>query len=99
MVDAKAYFKRFAELCPGVPANLEIISGFSRDFPYLKDDFWSVYPKARAKDFAKFLAMAKRGKALEPHRSPDNKAEQDYQRGELERALRYCKEVVGLGLK
>ncbi len=99
LVDAKAYFKRFAEVCPGVPANLEIISGFSRDVPYLKPEFWDVWPKARAKDFAKFLAMAKRGKPMQPHKSADAKAEQEYQKSELERALRYCKEVVGLGLK
>ena len=99
LVDQKAYFKRFAELCPGVPANLEIISGFAKEYPYLKDEFWQVFPKARARDFAKFLAMAKRGHAIEPHRSPDKTAEQEYQRSELERSLKYCKEVVGLGLK
>ncbi len=99
LVDQKAYFKRFAELCPGVPANLEIISGFAKEYPYLKDDFWQVFPKARARDFAKFLAMAKRGHAIEPHRSADKTAEQDYQRSQLERSLKYCKEVVGLGLK
>jgi len=99
LVDQRAYFKRFAELCPGVPANLEIISGFSRDYPYLQDDFWKGFPKARAKDFVKFLAMAKRGHALESHHSADAKAEQEYQRSELERSLKYCKEVLGLGLK
>ena len=99
LIDAKAYFKRFAELCPGVPANLEIISGFAREIPYLKDDFWQVWPKAKARDFAKFVAMAKRGKPMPPHKSPDAKAEQEYQKSELERSLKYCKEVLGLGLK
>jgi sugar phosphate isomerase/epimerase len=99
LLDAKAYFQRFAELCPGVPANLEIISGFTRDFPYLKREFWKEYPKARATDFARFLAMAKRGQAIEQHRSVDNTVEQEYQKSQLERALKYCKEVVGLGLK
>jgi len=99
LVDQKAYFKRFAELCPGVPANLEIISGFARESPYFKNDFWRQYPKARAADFVKFLAMAKRGRPLEPHHSPDNKAEQEYQKSELERSLKYAKEVVGLGQK
>jgi 3-oxoisoapionate decarboxylase len=99
LVDQKAYFKRFAEICPGVPANLEIISGFAKDIPYLQREFWKQYPKARANDFAKFLAMAKRGKAIDGHHSPDNKAEQEYQKAELERSLKYCKEVLGLGLK
>ncbi len=99
LVDQKAYFKRFAELCPGVPANLEVISGFARESPYFKRDFWRQYPKARASDFAAFLAMAKRGHPLEPHHSPDKNAEQEYQKSELERSLKYCKEVLGLGLK
>lgn len=99
LLDAKAYFKRFGELCPGVPANLEIISGFTKDFPYLKREFWKEYPKAKAADFARFLALAKRGKAMEQHHSANNTEEQEYQKGQLERALKYCKEEVGLGLK
>ena len=99
LVDWKKYFERFAALCPGVPVNLEIISGFARPVPYLQQDFWRYWPKARAADFVKFLALAKRGKALEGHKSSDAKAEQEYQKSELERSLKYCKEVLGLGLK
>jgi sugar phosphate isomerase/epimerase len=99
LVDWKPYFDRFAELCPNVPVNLEIISGGARPFPYLKDSFWKEWPKAKAADFAKFLALAKRGKPMESHKSPDSKAEQDYQREQLERSLTYCKETLGLGIK
>jgi sugar phosphate isomerase/epimerase len=99
LVDWKKYFEKFAALCPGVPANLEIISGFARPVPYLRPEFWNVWPKARATDFVKFLALAKRGHPLEGHKSPDAKAEQEYQKSELERSLKYCKEVLGLGLK
>lgn len=99
LVDWKKYFERFAALCPNTPVNLEIISGFARPITFLKQDFWKVWPKARASDFAKWLAMAKRGKALEGHKSAGPKEEQEYQKGELEKSLRYCKEVLGLGLK
>ncbi len=98
-VDLKAYFKRFVELCPGVPVHIETISGFPKDLPYFKKDFWKPFPKARAKDLAKFVALSKRGKAIPPHKSPDAQAEQDYQKGEIERSIKYCKEVLGLGLK
>src|SRR6185436_1444873 len=94
-LDLKKYFARFAELCPGVPVHIETISGFAVEFPYLKPEFWKVWPKARGKDFAKFVALAKRGKPLPPHRSADAKEEQEYQKGELERSLKYCKEVLG----
>src|SRR5262249_37090090 len=99
LVEWRTYFKRFADLCPGVPVHIETISGFAVEFPYLKKEFWDVWPKARGRDFARFVALARRGKALEGHRSPDSQAEQTYQKGELERSIKYCKEVCGLGLK
>jgi sugar phosphate isomerase/epimerase len=99
LVDWKTYFARFAALCPNVPVNLEIISGSARLFPYLHQDFWKAWPKAKASDFVKFLALAKRGKPLDQHKAADPKADQEYQKAELERSLRYCKEVFGLGLK
>jgi sugar phosphate isomerase/epimerase len=98
-VDLKTYFEVFARLCPSVPVHIETISGFAREIPYLKTDFWKVWPKARASDFAQFLALAKRGKPLPPHKSADAKEEQEYQKGELERSIKYCKEVLGLGFK
>lgn len=98
-IDSKAFFAVLARLCPGMPVHLETISGFAVDFPYLKPGFWDVWPKVRGLDFARFLALAKRGRPLAPHRSPDPTAEQEYQKHELERSLKYCKEVVGLGLR
>ena len=102
-VDLKAYFQRFAELCPNVPVHIETISGFNREIPYLKEDFWKVWPKARARDFARFVALARKGQAREPYKAPQDKdkkiAEQEYQKAELERSLKYCKETLGLGLK
>jgi sugar phosphate isomerase/epimerase len=102
-VDFKAYVKRYAQLCPNAPFQLEIISGFQRPFPYLKADFWKPYPKVLAKDFAPFLALARKGHAIDTFKAPagvDRKvAEQDYQKAELERSVRYCREALGLGLK
>ena len=99
LVDWKKYFERFSAFCPNTPVNLEIISGFARPIAFLKEDFWKVWPKAKASDFTKWLAMAKRGKALEGHKSSGPKEDQEYQKSELEKSLRYCKEVLGLGLK
>jgi len=98
-VDLKAYFEQFAALCPGVPVHIETISGLAREFRCLQPDFWKEWPKAKAADLAAFLALAKRGKPLPPHKSADAKAEQEYQKGELERSLKYCKETLGLGLR
>jgi len=98
-VDLKTYFAKFAELCPAVAVNIETISGFARELAYLKPDFWNVWPNAKASDFAKFVALAKRGKAIPSHRSANSQEEQEYQKGELERSIKYCKEVLGLGIK
>ena len=103
IVDFKAYFKRFAELCPGVPVHIETISGFPHDVAYLRPDFWKFWPNARGSDLARFIALAKKGKPIAPWRSPEGKdrkeAEKDYQKSEIEKSIRYCKEALGLGLK
>lgn len=102
-IDFKAYMSRYAELCPNVPVILEIISGITRAYPYLKPDFWKPYQKVRAHEFAKFVALAQRGKAREPFKLPEGKdkklAEQEYQKDQLERSLQYCRQVLGLGVK
>jgi len=99
VIDYKAFVPRFLELCPQVPVNVEIISGFTRDMPYFRKDYWNVWPKARAKDFAKFDALTRLGKMIPARHFADTAAEQEYQKSELERSLAYCKATLGLGLK
>jgi 3-oxoisoapionate decarboxylase len=105
-LDLKTYFKRFSELCPNVPVHIETISGFNREFPYLQPGFWDIFPNMPAKDFAKFVALAKKGKPRDARRAPQGLsreearvAEQEYQKSEIEKSIRYCKEALGLGLK
>jgi sugar phosphate isomerase/epimerase len=102
-LNLKMYFDRFAALCPGVPVHIETISGFNREIPYLKNDFWNVWLKANARYFSRFVALAKKGKPREAWKAPegvDRKiAEQEYQKSEIERSLTYCKKELGLGLK
>lgn len=102
-IDWKTYFARFAELCPGVPVHIETISGFNRELTYLQPEFWKAYPNVKARDIAPFLALARRGEPREPNRHPEGSdkqaAEQAYQRDQIERSLRYCKEQLKLGLR
>jgi sugar phosphate isomerase/epimerase len=101
-VDWKAYMDRFAVLCPGVPVHIETISGARREIPFLKKDgdFWNPWPKMRGKDLAKFIALAKRGKQPAPYpRGTGPDAEANFQKDQIERSIRYCKEVLGLGPK
>ncbi len=99
LIDYQAFVRRFVELCPTVPVNVEIISGFPREMAYFRKEYWDVWPKARAKDFAKWEAISRKGKMIPAHHSADEKAEQEYQRSQLEQSLAYCKQTLGLGQK
>lgn len=102
-VDMKAFAKRWGELCPQVPVQLEIISGFSKPFPYLEKNFWKPYGSIRADGFAGFVGLAKAGTPMESFKVPKGadrkKAQQDYQVAELERSIKYSKETLGLGVR
>ena len=102
-VDLDGYFDRFEKRCPETPVQLEIISGAARSFPYLERGFWPPYAEARAEDFAGFLALAKKGQPIPPFVPPEGAdkktAEREYQKAQLERSIRYAREVLGLGLR
>jgi sugar phosphate isomerase/epimerase len=95
LLDFAAYAKRFAELAPGVPLQVETISGFAREFPYLQPEFWKPYANARAEAFAGFVALAKRGHAIEKFSPADGedkaKATIAYQKGEFERSIEWLR--------
>jgi sugar phosphate isomerase/epimerase len=89
IVDFKAYTKRFGELCPGVPLNVETISGFAKPLPFKKPEFIKElgYGKMPADDLAAFEALAKKGKPIPPFKAPDKEADIAYQKGEFERSI------------
>lgn len=103
LVDWEQYFDRYAQLCPNTPVVLEIISGFNRAFPYQQREFWTYYRDIRAREFLGFTTMAKFGKARDAYKAPEGKdrklAEQEFQRAELERSIKHCREMLGLGVK
>ena len=71
--------------------------------PYYRDDFWPPYAKVRPREFAKYVRMAKHGKERPAYVQPTGADKQQklaaYQKAELEKSLKYCKEVLGIGLK
>ncbi|MBI3882229.1 MAG: sugar phosphate isomerase/epimerase, partial [Verrucomicrobia bacterium] len=102
-VDLKTYFDIFEKRCPGVVVNIETIGGFARELPTNDPEFWKMYPKQTEASRQRFLALAKKGHAIPPFKAPDGadkaKSTQEYQREQIERSIRYCKESLGLGLK
>jgi sugar phosphate isomerase/epimerase len=105
VTDWPRYVERFGELCPGVSFVLEILSyTWPRELNYLEPDFWELFPRARAHEFARFVRLARKGeegKAPEgrPTGSRSKELEQAQQKWDLERSIRYAKETLGLGTR
>src|SRR5450755_3810304 len=109
-IDFHKFMDRYRELCPKASMQLEIITGRPPQvLPYLEPDFWKAFPKARASEFARFVALAKNGHpftgymvvedgAAEP--VPEFKAAlREQQRVDLERSLEYAKKSLGAGVR
>lgn len=89
LVDFQKYTQRFSELCPGVPLNIETISGFAKPLPFKKLEYIKElgYDKMPADDLAAFEALAKKGKPVPPFKAPNKDADIAYQKGEFERSV------------
>jgi sugar phosphate isomerase/epimerase len=98
-VDWSDYFRRYAELCPDVPVFLETISG--RQFPlsFKPEDLRAAYPELRPEEFAQYRRFMRRGKPQPPITPPDLALDPQFQLAELEKSLRHCRDVLGLGRK
>ncbi len=101
--DLVAFFDLFERACPVVTVHVETISGFPRSFPIYDREFWKLFPDSRADELAAFLAMAKRGRPIEPFSSPAGEgkvaADREYQLAELARSISFCRDTLGLGLR
>jgi sugar phosphate isomerase/epimerase len=104
-IDWSTYMERYKELCPKCPFILEILSyTWERDLPYLTPEFWSVYPKVRAHEFARFIAWAKKGSrhtipADRPTHDNPTQSTPEQQKYDLVQSLAFCKNELGLGTK
>lgn len=98
LIDWTQLLSKWAEACPKVPIFVETISGFSRSFPYRREDFWQHYPNVPSAAFAGFEAMVKRGKEIPAFKAPEGdgkkQAEEAFQKTELERSLAFLREKI-----
>ena len=102
-----------AEQAPNVPINLEILTGMKPHLlPYFdpQSEFWKAYPDMPARDFARFVALARSGEpqpleqvtfqrpapgqAMAPELIAALKQQQ---RRHFEESVAYCQQVLGLG--
>jgi sugar phosphate isomerase/epimerase len=106
-IDLRQYVARFRQLCPQASIQLEIITGRpSQVLPYFEPDFWKVFPKKRAADFAPFVALAKRGHPFMGTMAIASNGNQsaelagvlrEQQRVDLERSVAYARDVLQIG--
>ena len=111
VVDFHEIMARARELCPDVYVYAKPITGRPAEvIPYLEQDIWKSYPKARAADFARFLTLTEKGvpynkpivnEDLQGRKMPAYllPAIQVQQQDHMERSLKYAKEVLGLGVR
>ena len=111
VVDFKRFVAHMREVCPPVYVYIKPITGRPPAvIPYFEAAFWERYPKARAADFARFLALAKQGRPYEKHmviedlpgrKTPEAfvSAIQYQQREHMERSLEYAKNTLDLGVR
>lgn len=109
-IDMKALVAKFAQMCPRSSLHLEIITGRPPEIiPYLEPGFWKTFQQMPAEDFARFVALAKKGQPFAGHMviedyegqppAPEFKAALEYQQlHDLERSLEYAKRVLHAGL-
>jgi len=98
---------QFRACCPHVPYSLEIITGAPpRVLNYLEPHYWDAYPDLPAAEFVEFLKLVHAGQAptasMLTARWEGNPPEYQaalrlQQRIDLERSIRYCREVLGIG--
>ncbi|HYW42513.1 MAG TPA: sugar phosphate isomerase/epimerase [Bryobacteraceae bacterium] len=108
-IDFPLFVDRFRKLCPGSSMHLEIITGRPPTvLPYNEPDFWKAFPKMPAWEFARFVALAKRGHPFmgamvvedvtgqRPQVMID--ALQEQQRIDLERSFDYARKKLNVGI-
>lgn len=96
LVDFAAYAKRFAQLAPGVPLQVETISGFAKPLPWSSEEFWKPFAKYRdSAGFKAWLEFTRRGKPIPTFKAAEGEqrkaSEIAYQKGELERSMTWLK--------
>jgi len=97
LMDVPAYVQHLATLCPGVPLFVESISNSARPIPFLTEDWWAGFPDVRAADIVDFLALCRRGNAIDidllPEGMDQKLFDQQHQRTEFVKSigcLRQC---------
>lgn len=108
-VDLPKFVTLFSKLCPKASIQLEIITGIPpEELPYLEPDFWKAFPRTPAWEFARLVALAKKGRPYMgrmviagwgKESSALEAALREQQRVDLERSIEYAKNKLDVGVR
>lgn len=93
-VGIDAWVKRYCQLCPGRALSMEIIVTGPRIFPWQDATFWEAYRKTPAWEFARFLALADRGRAPAGAPPVPKELAAQKEREDLEVSMEYTKRLL-----
>ena len=109
IVDWTAFFTLYQKVCPKALLQLENITGRPPQIlPYYEKDWWKYFPKMPAADFARFEAMAHKGRPFmgsmiiedAPGKKPPEYTDalKEQQRQDLTRSIQFAQRSLGIGL-
>lgn len=93
-VGIEEWVRKYAERCPGRTLSQEVIVTGPRVFPYHQEKFWDGYRATPAWEFARFLALAERGKPRAAPPALSKEAALQREREDLEASLRYTRDLL-----
>jgi sugar phosphate isomerase/epimerase len=110
IIDFPKFITEYRRVCPNSSMQLEIITGRPPlVLPYLEADFWKAFPKTPAGEFARFVALAKKGRPFmggmviqdgigRPVPQVMMDALKEQQKIDLERSFEYARKTLNVGV-
>ena len=103
LMNVPKYIATLSAANPEMPIFVESISNSAREIPFLTADHWKAYPELRAAEIADFLALCRRGHAIEiaspPSGTDKTTFEQQHQRDEFLTSIAYLRCECSCGQK
>jgi sugar phosphate isomerase/epimerase len=106
-IDIEAWSQAYIAACPNTNFTLEIITSIApRVVNFMSEGFWEVFPETLASEFTRFLKLVQAGR---PYTAPVLTANWGamlpevrqaialQQQDKLEKSVRYCRDVLGVG--
>jgi sugar phosphate isomerase/epimerase len=93
-IGMERYLRDYMDLCPGRAMSLEVIVTGPRIFPWRKPEFWEIYRRTPAWEFARFASLTESGKPQSGYVNPPRDRAAEVEREDYEASVRWTKEFL-----